>query len=113
MLPDESERLLQEVLDGTASDGERARLESWLKSNPAGRDRRTELEILFRELSAVSPAPVPADLRERVIDEIRRRAARPASFENQQPRASRQRTLAGLSLPARRPPPQQCAPPWS
>jgi hypothetical protein len=73
----DSDRLLLEYLDGTATPAERARVEAWLAGAPAARARRAELEGLFAELASLPTATPPPDLRQRVLAEIgaRERAA--------------------------------------
>lgn len=83
----DSDRLLLEYLDGTASPGERARTEAWLAANPGARARRAQLEALFSELASLAPAGPPADLRERVLDQIRTRG--PEAAGRAAPRESR------------------------
>ncbi len=61
------ERLIQEVLDGTASDAERTRLQDLLARDPAVRERHAELESLFRALSSVPSAEAPAGLEPAVM----------------------------------------------
>lgn len=66
----DSDRLLLEYLDGTATPGERAHIEAWLAGDPAARARRVELEVLFAELASLPTASPPPDLRQRVLAEI-------------------------------------------
>lgn len=66
----ELDLLLQEVLDGTASPEQRARLESHLAAVPADLPRRRELEDVFARLRAVPTPAAPAGLREAVLARI-------------------------------------------
>lgn len=68
----ERDRLLLEFLDGTASPSDRSTVEAMLSSSPEWRSRHSELAGLFQELARVERALPPADLRDRVLDGIRR-----------------------------------------
>ena len=71
MIDREYERLLHEVVGGTASPKDAARLEAWLATSEAGRQRRRELEALFAVLGAVPRVAPPAALREGVLAAVR------------------------------------------
>ncbi len=99
--------LLLELLDGSASPAERARAEALLASDAAARARHAELAELFRRLGAVAPAEPPADLRERVLREIRQEPASRAAHPGTARRplspswpAGRVRVFAGLAFAA-------------
>ncbi len=72
MTTSEQDRLLLEFLDGTASPSDRSTVEAMLGSSAAWRTRQAELAGLFQELARVERALPPADLRDRVLDGIRR-----------------------------------------
>jgi hypothetical protein len=74
MIDREHERLLHEVLEGSASPADAARLEAWLATSAEGRQRRSELEALFSALAAVPRVPPPPSLRSGVLDGIRSRS---------------------------------------
>jgi len=70
----EHERLIQDVLDGTASPAEVERLNAWLDKNELGRTRMRELESMFSTLGRVPAAEAPAGLREGVLNVLQSRA---------------------------------------
>lgn len=63
----ELDALVQEVLDGTATAEQRARLEAHLASTPADAARRRELEHVFTLLRGVPMAEAPSGLRQSVL----------------------------------------------
>ena len=74
MIDREHERLIQDVLDGTASPAEVERLNAWLDKNELGRTRMRELESMFSTLGRVPAAEAPAGLREGVLNVLQSRA---------------------------------------
>lgn len=68
--------LIQRVLEGSATAGERASLAARLEADPAARVRHDELARVFDALGAARMEPAPAGLREGVLRAIR--AAAPA-----------------------------------
>lgn len=68
--------LIQDVLDGTASSEQRARLEAELAANPQALGRRRELERVFERLRGVPHEEAPAGLRAEVLNRLRAPGAR-------------------------------------
>ena len=68
--------LIQDVLDGTASADQRARLDTELASNPRAPGRFRELEQVFERLREVPREEVPAGLRAEVLNRLRAPGAR-------------------------------------
>ena len=68
------ERLIQDVLDGTASPAEVEELNGWLNGNELGRTRMRELEGIFSTLGRVPAAEAPAGLKEGVLNVLQSRA---------------------------------------
>jgi hypothetical protein len=92
-------RLIQDVLERTASPAEAARLESLLARDAGAVRQHEELQETFETLAQLRMEPAPADLRGRIMDAVREesRGTRPS------------RTIPGpanqsrRSFPARRP----------
>jgi len=72
MNPSDRDRLLLEFLDGTASPSDRSHVEAMLAANAEWRSRRAELAGLLQQLTQVERALPPSDLRDRVLEGIRR-----------------------------------------
>src|SRR6185436_4861199 len=72
MNPSDRDRLLLGFLDGTASPSDRSHVEAMLAANAEWRSRRAELAGLLQQLTQVERALPPSDLRDRVLEGIRR-----------------------------------------
>ena len=66
------DRLLLEYLDGTASPSDRSHVEAMLAASAEWRSRHAELAGLLAEITHVERALPPSDLRDRVLEGIRR-----------------------------------------
>jgi hypothetical protein len=74
---DEIERLLQDEADGVATPEQLGRLRELLAANPGARERRREIEAVFRALERVENVEAP-DLRYSVLSAIGRDGQAPA-----------------------------------
>lgn len=100
MNANDRDRLLLEYLDDTITPSDRAVVEAALAADATWRARHGELASVFQRLARLEPADPPADLRDRVIAEIRSRQAAIAS-PARTARASS--AFGGLSLLGHRP----------
>jgi len=79
MIDRDHEQLIEDVLDGQATPGDRARLEPWLAMTEEGPTRMRHLEGLFATLDRVPFAELPVGLASEVEQAIRARAPSRAS----------------------------------
>jgi hypothetical protein len=77
MNANEFDRLVNGVLDGSASEDERAALERHLSADPSARARLAAWEGMFATLASVPQPDVPDGLRQQILAAVRR-ADRPA-----------------------------------
>ncbi len=76
MIDERLERLMDDVLDGSATAADEARLQSELARDAEARAHFEELQHVFRMLAAVPTAAPPETLRPRVMEHVRAAAPR-------------------------------------
>lgn len=82
MKADEFDQLVNSVLDGSASDDERASLERRLHAEPAARAQLASWERLFETLRATPRPEPPAEIRHRILAAVRRESAPATSWRS-------------------------------
>ncbi|HTK31859.1 MAG TPA: hypothetical protein VL332_07830 [Candidatus Saccharimonadaceae bacterium] len=95
MIDERMERLMHDVLDGSATAEQAARLDAWLAEHPEARARQREIQAMFASLDRVPMVDAPQDLTARVLAALPASAARDGSAtRDASPWPFRRRALA-------------------
>ncbi|HET7224489.1 MAG TPA: hypothetical protein VFK69_02155 [Candidatus Eisenbacteria bacterium] len=88
MSDDRLERVMDQVLDGTATPADAAKLDAALAGDPRARARYDEMRSMFRALTAAAEVP-PADLHEGIMEGVRESVGRARATVRPHPSAAR------------------------